>query len=107
MNKSTRTILMAAALAGLYAGSMAVQAHATTDAGKPAPAGEKAKEHSCAGKEGCPAKDKPKSHDCAGKNECKGKGGCKSGDNGCAGKNSCKGKGGCASSHAPKDKKTT
>ena len=63
MNKSTRTILMAAAVAGLYAGSFAVKALAD-EAGKTAPAGEKAKS-SCSGKDGC-----------KGKNSCKGKGGC-------------------------------
>ena len=79
MNKSTRLIITAAAIAGLYAGSLASRAFAGDDkAGAPA-----AKDA---------AKDKSS---CKGKNACKGHGGCKSGDNGCKGKNSCKGKGGC------------
>lgn len=94
---------MAAAIAGLYAGSFAVKAVAE-EAGKTAPAGEKSKDNNCSGRQGCNAKGK--AHDCAGKNECKGHGGCKSGDNGCKGKNSCKGKGGCASAHGDKEKKS-
>jgi hypothetical protein len=96
MNRSTRTIIMAAAIAGLYAGSLAVKAYAE-DAGKTAPAGEKSKD-SCKGKDGCKGKDS-----CKGKNDCKGKGNCKTADNTCKGKNSCKGKGGCAA--APEVKK--
>jgi hypothetical protein len=79
MKKSTRFIVTAAALAGLYAGSMATRAYAdggTTDPSKDA------------------SKDAGK-HDCKGKNSCKNQGGCKSGDNGCKGQNSCSGKGGC------------
>ena len=78
MNKSTRLIVTAAALAGLYAGSMATRAYAVgqTGSGGAAPTD--------AGK-----------HDCKGQNSCKGTGGCKAGDNGCKGQNSCKGKGGC------------
>ncbi len=53
MNKSTRLIITAAAIAGLYAGSFAVKANAA-DSGSTAPAGEKAKE-SCKGKDGCKA----------------------------------------------------
>jgi len=78
MNKSTRLIITAAAMAGLYAGSLAVRAHAADAAGAPA-----AKDDS---------KDKSS---CKGTNGCKGQGGCKAGDGGCQGKNSCKGKGGC------------
>jgi hypothetical protein len=90
MNKSTRFIITAAAMAGLYAGSLAVRAHAA-DAGTPS-----AKDDS---------KDKDKAS-CKGQNDCKGKGGCKSSDNGCKGKNSCKGKGGCApAADATPDKK--
>ena len=96
MKKTTRLIITAAALSGLYAGSLATRAYA---------ADEKAgttehKDHktdmskdksSCSGKDGCSAKQS-----CKGLNACKGQGGCASGDNGCKGKNSCKGKGGCA-----------
>ncbi|HEY5078795.1 MAG TPA: hypothetical protein VII43_03065 [Opitutaceae bacterium] len=79
MNKSTRLIVTAAALAGLYAGSMATRAYAAGQTGtggtSPADTGK---------------------HDCKGQNSCKGTGGCKAGDNGCKGQNSCKGKGGCS-----------
>jgi len=89
MNKTTRLLITSAAIAGLYAGSLALQAFAAdTKAGT----AEKAKA------------DKGK-HDCKGKNSCKGDGGCKAGDNGCKGKNTCKGKGGC-STMAKDDKKT-
>eukprot|EP01035_Chromulina_nebulosa_P013546 gene13546-17994_t len=78
MNKTTRLLITSAAIAGLYAGSLASKALAADDKAGTA---EKAKA------------DKGK-HDCKGKNSCKGDGGCKAGDNGCKGKNSCKGKGG-------------
>jgi len=81
MNKPTRFIVTAAAMAGLYAGSMATRAYAADQAGS----GDSSKDSS---------KDAGK-HDCKGQNSCKGTGGCKSGDNGCKGQNSCKGKGGC------------
>ena len=72
MTKPHKSMIVGAAVAGLFAGSMAmrVQAATTLDLSK--------------GK-----------HDCKGKNACKGQGGCKTADNGCKGKNSCKGKGGC------------
>ena len=82
MNKSTRLIITAAALPGLYAGSLASNSLAAEKAGVAAA-----------------ADDGKSKHDCKGKNDCKGKGGCGSSDNGCKGKNSCKGKGGCASTH--------
>lgn len=103
MNKSSKTIITAAAIAGLYLGALAAKSYAA-DAGTTAPATEKAKD-SCKGKDGCGGKKDGKAHDCKGKNECKGKGGCGSSDNGCKGKNSCKGKGGCNSAHAKDDKK--
>lgn len=79
MNKSTRLIITAAAITGLYAGSLASKAFAADEkAGTSAPKDD--------------SKDKSS---CKGKNDCKGKGGCGSSDNGCKGKNSCKGKGGC------------
>jgi hypothetical protein len=83
MNKTTRLIVTAAAMAGLYAGSMATRAYADDQGGS----GDSSKDAS---------KDAGK-HDCKGQNSCKGQGGCKSGDNGCKGQNSCKGKGGCKS----------
>jgi hypothetical protein len=83
MNKSTRLIVTAAAMAGLYAGSMASRAFADDQPGTNAP-----------------AKDAGK-HDCKGQNSCKGQGGCKASDNGCKGQNSCKGKGGCKTTTPP------
>ncbi len=80
MNKSTRLIITAAAIAGLYSGALVAKSYGADDkAGTPATKD---------------AKDTAK-NDCKGKNGCKGQGGCKTGDNGCKGKNSCKGKGGC------------
>ena len=86
MTKSTRFIITAAALTGLYAGSLSAKTlGANSHAGTAA------------------SQDDGKSkHDCKGQNSCKGKGGCSSSDNGCKGKNSCKGKGGCASTHDEK-----
>ena len=81
MKKSTKSMIAVAAVAGLFSGSLAVQAHAAKVNG--ANAG-KIIQKMDSGK-----------HDCKGKNLCKGQGGCKSGDNGCKGKNDCKGKGGC------------
>ena len=90
MNKSTRLIITAAAMAGLYAGSLAVRAHAEDQAGTPATKDTSKDKSSCSGKDGCKGKDSCKSKDgckgtasCKGHNDCKGKGGCKSGDNGC------------------------
>ncbi len=89
MKKSTRLIITAAAITGLYAGSLASKAFA---------AGEKA--GTSASKDD--GKDKSS---CKGKNDCKGKGGCGSSDNGCKGKNSCKGKGGCGAAEMEKGDK--
>ena len=88
MNKTTRLLITSAAIAGLYAGSLASKAFAADDKAGTA---EKAKA------------DKGK-HDCKGKNGCAGEGGCKTSDKGCKGKNTCKGKGGC-STMAKKDEK--
>ncbi|ACB74025.1 hypothetical protein [Opitutus terrae] len=89
MTRSTRLLITAAALSGLYAGSLTTRALANDGAA------------------GTPiAKDDAKGkHDCKGKNACKGQGGCAAGDNGCKGKNSCKGKGGCASKEDANEKK--
>jgi hypothetical protein len=81
MNKSSKSIITAAAIAGLYLGAFAVKTYAA-DAGAAAPSTESKKDSKAS---------------CKGHNDCKGKGGCKASDNGCKGKNSCKGKGGCAS----------
>ncbi len=91
MTKSTRTIIVAAALAGLYAGSLAVKASGQTSTPSPgaaAPAGDDKAKDSCKGKDGCKAKDA--------KDSCKGKDGCKSKD----AKDSCKGKDGCKAKDA-------
>ena len=86
MTKSTRLLITAAAIAGLYSGALVSKSFAD-DAGTPtAP------------------KDASK-HDCKGKNACKGQGGCGASDNGCKGKNSCKGHGGCSTADAPAPKK--
>ncbi|MDB6114673.1 MAG: hypothetical protein JWQ62_1618 [Lacunisphaera sp.] len=87
MTKSTRLLITAAALAGLYSGALATKALADDKAGTPAADSKDAK---------------AAKHDCKGKNACKGQGGCGASDNGCKGKNSCKGKGGCASAMGDK-----
>ena len=85
MTKSTRLIITAAALAGLYTGALATKSFAAEDkAGTPTKSPDAAK------------------HDCKGKNACKGQGGCGASDNGCKGKNSCKGHGGCSSAMGDK-----
>ena len=96
MKKTTRLIITAAALSGLYAGSLATRAYAADEKAGTAEHKDHKKDmskdkSSCSGKDGCSAKQS-----CKGLNACKGQGGCASGDNGCKGKNSCKGKGGCA-----------
>ena len=102
MNKSTRLIITAAAMAGLYAGSLAVRAHAADANGTPAAGDSKDKDKSsCKGKDGCKG-----AASCKGHNDCSGKGGCKTADHDCKGKNSCKGKGGCsAKDMAPEEPK--
>jgi hypothetical protein len=80
MNKSTRLLITAAALSGLYAGALATKSAAASFAGTSISDDSK----------------KDAKHDCKGKNDCKGQGGCGGSDNGCKGKNSCKGHGGCS-----------
>ena len=100
MNKTTKTIIAAAAIAGLYAGALVIKASASTvNAGTAIVKSDEKGKDSCKGKDGCKG-----GHDCKGKNDCKGKGGCKSGDAGCKGKNTCKGHGGCAAKEEPKPK---
>lgn len=89
MNKTVKTLIFSAAVAGILSGT-AVRAQAQTS--NP---GSKQISSAKAGLRSVNFDDKDK-HSCKGKNDCKGKGGCKSGDNGCKAKNSCKGKGGCA-----------
>ncbi|MFI5356264.1 MAG: hypothetical protein ACHQ4G_02900 [Opitutales bacterium] len=104
MTKTTRLIITAAAMAGLYAGSLAVRASAQENAGTTTAKPDTSKA-SCSGKSGCKGTDASKAKaSCKGQNACKGQGCCKSGDNGCKGKNSCKGKGGC-DTDAKKDAK--
>lgn len=102
----SRSIVAAAAMAGLLAGTSGIAFGAgapvgsskgdarITAAGQNAQVGMYGDKDGCNGKDGCKSKGAG-THDCKGKNDCKGKGGCKSGDNGCKGHNSCKGKGGC------------
>jgi hypothetical protein len=92
MNKSTKAILTCAALAGLYAGGLAVKTYAADSSAGTAASTDAAK----AGK-----------HACKGMNDCKGQGGCKTSDAGCKAKNTCKGKGGCSTMDAPKATATT
>jgi hypothetical protein len=84
MNRSTKSLALAAAFAGLFGGTAArVNAQPTNNAPTTATAGvmiAQAKQ------------DLPK-HSCKGQNDCKGQGG---GDKKHAGKNSCKGQGACA-----------
>ena len=89
MNKSTRLLITAAAIAGLYTGALATKSFAADD------------------KAGTPAGDKKDAskHDCKGKNACKGQGGCGTADNSCKGQNSCKGKGGCSTADKPAEPK--
>jgi len=91
MTKSTRLLITAAALAGLYTGAFAAKSYAADEkAGTPT----------------SDSKDAKAKHDCKGKNACKGQGGCGTSDNGCKGKNSCKGKGGCATTEKKEAPKT-
>ncbi len=84
MTKATKSIMVGAALAGLFAGTgLTLKASNLTPGAK----------SSVAQDDQNATKEK---HACKGQNSCKGKGGCKASDNGCKGKNSCKGKGGCA-----------
>ena len=86
MTKSTRTLLLGAALSGFVAGVGIIAVTQDTVANR-----------SIKGRSGKKAsRSKTDKHLCKGLNSCKGKGGCTTGDNGCAGKNSCKGKGGCS-----------
>ncbi len=76
MNKTSRSMIVAAAMTGLLAGTITSVTTGCKSAGTESSTSMGA-------------------HSCAGQNGCKGMGGCKTSDNGCKGKNSCKGKGGC------------
>jgi hypothetical protein len=91
MNKSTRLLITAAAMTGLYTGALASKSYAADDK-----AGSEA------------SKDEKKAvekHGCQGQNGCAGRGGCKTSDKGCKGLNSCKGKGGCSTMDKPAEDK--
>ena len=97
MELKKNSLLTAAAVAGLLAGTAGRMSAAPTGGNTHTGATVQAAKAS-AGKVSVvkvsfAAEDK---HSCKGKNDCKGQGGCKASDNGCKGKNSCKGKGGCA-----------
>jgi hypothetical protein len=81
MKQTSRTLIVAAAMTGLIAGSTL-------------PEGRGQSTNAVPGKV-APSKKAPKLHDCAGQNDCKGIGGCKNDAHACKFKNSCKGKGGC------------
>ncbi|MDP1578986.1 MAG: hypothetical protein Q8M02_01830 [Candidatus Didemnitutus sp.] len=88
MNKSTRMIIAAAAIAGLYAGGLAVKASASIQSpGSAVMMGDEKAKDSCKGKDGCKAKDDKA------KDSCKGKDGCKAADD--KAKDACKSKDGC------------
>ena len=94
MTNSTKSLVLAAAVSGLFGGTaLRLNAQPTTNAAPTATAGIPFAQSS---------PELPK-HSCKGKNDCKVQGG---GDAKHAGKNSCKGKGACAtdgSKPAPKN----
>jgi hypothetical protein len=83
MKNSTKSLALAAAVAGLLGGT-AVRVNAQATPAAPT--------HATAGVLIAQGADAPK-HACKGQNDCKGQGG---GDKKHAGKNSCKGQGACA-----------
>jgi hypothetical protein len=72
------SILVAAAVSGLFAGARAKDAERSSEWGVT----------------DAQAVDK---HSCKGQNACKGQGGCKTDKHACKGQNACKGQGGCKS----------
>lgn len=94
--KSMNGLVMAAAVAGLFAGVGAVSAESTPSArGLSQQTRQVSGGESLAGRLAANADTQPGKHDCKGKNECKGKGGCKTDKHECKGHNACKGQGGC------------
>src|SRR5271154_182269 len=81
MKRTSRTLMMAAAMAGLISGAAIEQGHGDPTNAAPGKV--------------APVKKTPKVQGCAGQNDCKGLGGCKTDANACKFKNACKGKGGC------------
>ena len=88
MTRTSRAMIVGAAMTGLLTGSLAVRTYAASASSKVGVSMQTV------------ADDQKGKHGCKGQNECKGQGGCKTGDNGCKGKNSCKGKGGCKASES-------
>ena len=95
MKKTTKTMIAGAAVAGLFTGAFATQAHAALSGGSTSNSSPVSAVAPGSMLINMDDSDTGK-HDCKGMNSCKGQGGCKSGDNGCKGKNDCKGKGGCS-----------
>lgn len=93
MKITSKTMIVGAAMAGLFTGTAArVHAMSTSNAGT-----------SINVMDDTTGADKnADKHSCKGKNSCKGKGGCKTDANSCKGQNSCKGKGGCATDGSKK-----
>lgn len=86
MKRTSKTLLMAAAMSGLIGGA-AVHA-------EPADTNAPPTTNAVPGK-AAPATKSPAVHGCGGQNDCKGLGGCKTDDHACKFQNACKGKGGC------------
>jgi len=101
MTKSSRLIITAAAIAGLYAGALTT-AYAGEAPGQSTQTENKDKA-SCKGKEGCKAKESCKGKEgCKAKESCKGKEGCKAKES-CKGKEGCKAKDSCKAKEEPKE----
>ena len=79
MNRTTRTLIISAAMTGLAAGSALTMTGCSSGN-----AGQSSGQNS-------QYQDYLNKHDCKGQNSCKGQGGCKTSDMGCKGKNGCKG----------------
>ena len=113
MKRRTMTSLLAAGVAGLWAGVGRAAEEGNPDPsphprhvcqGLNACKGQGGCKHGCSG-HGCHGQNDCRGkggcasvsayHACEGKNSCKGLGGCASGDKGCGGENTCKGRGGC------------
>jgi hypothetical protein len=93
MNNSVKTLILTAAVTGLFGGTSArLNAQPATNG----PASVSASSQVGTAVHLKTNFQDTSKHSCKGKNDCKGQGGCKASDNGCKGKNSCKGKGGCA-----------
>lgn len=93
MTRAVRSVVIAAALAGLTSGIEALAQD--TDAGSKSPDCAIKSEAGC-----CHVTKKKEKHACKGQNSCKGKGGCGS----TKGKNDCKGKGECRTDSKPMPK---